>query len=221
MKRVFLILCLLASALSLRAQEVWFIAWLQPSPVVIGGKALTEGDEFREDERTLVQWSSDDQVIKILEKESHRCLVISAKALPKQKGGRLREYIDVSRQLSTRTQAYMESVRKAESFHFIGYEKKGAMQTLVPYEGMFMNDLPEEIWLCYSNTRTGEKRVETKDFRSLVRNLIITDDMVRRMMGDLEDDESYQALITQFINPEFRNIPLSKKEIQTYITLKY
>lgn len=220
MKRVLLILSLLAAGLDLAAQEVWQIAWLQPSPILIGGKALKVGDEFKDNERAQVQWSSDDQVMKVLGKESHRCLVICAKALPGRKGGKLREYIDVSQQLSTRSLAYRESAGKGEAFHFIGFDKNGKTETLIPHEGMFMHNFPEEIWLCYVNTQTGVKRVETRDFRSLVRNLIITDDMVLRMM-DTGDEDSYLSLMSQFLNPEFRNIPLTKEEIQIYVTLKY
>ena len=211
---------MLAAWLNMSAQEVWQIAWLQPSPVHIGGKNLKVGDEFEDNARTRIRWSSDDQVMKVLEKESHRCLVICAKALPGRKGGKLREYIDVSQQLSTRSIAYRESADKGEAFHFIGFDKNGKTETLIPHEGMFMNNFPEEIWLCYVNTQTGEKRVETKDFRSLVRYLIITDDMVRRMM-DTDDEDSYLSLMSQFMNPEFRNIPLTKEEIQIYVTLKF
>lgn len=222
MKKPIFIILLLSSSLNLMAQDVWSIAWLKPSPVHIGGKVMTVGNEFEDNERIEIQWISQDQVMKVVEKESLRCIVLSAKAFPQKKGGKLREYINVSRQLSTRRLEYRESVSRGEGIHYLGYEQDGKLKSLIPYEGMFMDELPKEIWLCYTNVNTGDKRVETRDFRALVDDLIITDELVRREMAGMDgDQEDYLSLMSQFLRAEFRDIPLTEEEIKTFITLKY
>ncbi len=220
MKRITFILTLFLIPLAAQAQGLWHIAWLKPSPVQIDGRPMQVGDEFRDG--ATVEWSDNDQVIKAIETESRRCLVLSARALPENSGHRLRDYIDVCEKLSTRSRTYRESVSRGEGLHYLGFVQGGRTETLIPFEGMFMDELPQEIWLCYVNTDTGEKRVETRDFRALMDDLIVTDDMVCRIIADMGyDPESYLSLLSQFMEEKHRGIPLSTEEIHLYLTLKY
>lgn len=222
MKKTISIILLLSVFQNLMAQEVWSIAWLKPSPVHIGGKAMTVGNEFEDNERLEIQWTSQEQVMKVVEKESHRMLVLCAKSIPEKKTSKLKDYINVSRKLSTRNLAYKEERDAGRCFHYIAYEEKGEMKTLIPYDNMFMDELPEEIWLCYVDMDTREKRIETKDFRAFVDELLITDSLVRRQMSEIPYDEGmYLSLMSQFLDTPFKNIPLSVNEIRTYLTLKY
>lgn len=219
MKNRLIILFLLISPL-LKAQEVWHISWLNPSPVQIEGRPMHEGDEFAESASIL--WGTEDQVMKVLGKSSRRCLVLSAKAIYPQKGSGIRDYIDVCQRLSTRNAAYREQAEEGVAFHFIGYEKDGCMKTLIPREDLFLDEMPEEIWLCYANTGTGEQRVETRNFRALVDELIITDALVRRLMDQMGyDEDSYLSLMFQFMEPSHKDIPLTIEEINIYLTIKY
>ncbi len=222
MKNILSIIMLLFVSRTLVAQEVWSIAWLKPSPVHIGGKVMTVGNEFEDNGHIEIQWISQDQVMKVVEKESLRMLVLCAKGLPDKKTAKLKEYINVSRKLSTRNLAYKEGLDAGRCSHYIAYEENGEMKTLIPYDNMFMDELPEEIWLCYVDTDTHEVHVETKDFRAFVDDLLITDSLVKRQMSEMPYDEGmYLSLMSQFLDTSFRNIPLSVKEIQTYLTLKY
>ncbi|MBE6253752.1 MAG: hypothetical protein E7109_09625 [Bacteroidales bacterium] len=222
MKKILFSILLLSISPNLIAQEVWSIAWLKPSPVRIGGKVMTVGSEFEDNERIEIQWISQEQVMKVIEKESHRMLVLCAKGLPDKKTAKLKEYINVSRKLSTRNIAYTEGQEAGRCSHYIAYEENGEMKTLIPYDNMFMDELPEEIWLCYVATDTHEAHIETKDFRAFVDDLLITDSLVKRQMSETPYDEGmYLSLMSQFLDKPFRNIPLSVKEIQTYLTLKY
>lgn len=220
MNRVITILLSVILPLSLSAQESWHIAWLRPAPVQIGGTPMNVGDEFKD--RSAVEWSSENQVMKILGTDTHRCLVLSARTLPEQKGRRIRDYIDVCEKLSTRSVAYRAEVQNGVSLHFLGYEKDGERKTVVPFEGMFMDEMPYEIWLCCMNRQTGVIKVEAKDFRAFVDDLIVTDDMVRRLMAEMGyDEESYLSLLSQFLDEKHRGIPLTLDEINIYLTLKY
>lgn len=204
----------------LKAQEVWHISWLNPSPVQIEGRPMHEGDEFTESASIL--WETEDQVMKVLGKSSRRCLVLSARATFPKKGTDIRDYIDVCQRLSTRNAAYREQAEEGVAFHFIGYEKDGSMKTLIPHENLFLDEMPEEIWLCYANTGSGQQRVETRDFRALVDDLIITDALVRRLMDQMGyDEDSYLSLMSQFMDVAHRGIPLTTEEINTYLTIKF
>ena len=204
---------------SISAQETFRILFLNPAPVAVDGRDLNVGSRFQEG--VELQWQSDNQVMKIVNEKSSRQFVLTSKTIPDSRKGKLSDYLNVSNQLSTRSAAYADDVKQG-SMHYVGYTDRDGSHTFVPERGMFMDELPKELWLCYFDARTSKSRVETRDFRALVDDLIITDHLVRRLMIGMDDsDETYLALISQFISKEFRDIPLTVKEIEIYVSLKY
>lgn len=199
--------------------EMYRILFLNPTPVGVDGNNMDVGSRFKKGAE--LQWTSDNQVMKLVNESTSRQYVLTAKALPDTRKGHLSDYLNVSNQLSTRSAAYADDVKKG-SYHFVGYSDSKGNHTFVPTKGMFMDELPKELWLCYYDTERSKSRVETKDFRALVDDLIITDNLVRRLMIGMDDsDDTYLALMSQFISKEFRDIPLTVKEIEIYVSLKY
>lgn len=206
---------------NISAQDVMRISFLNPQPVMVDSKPLCEGDHFMYGE-VEIAWQSETQVMKVVNEMSKRQFILSAKAIPDVTKGKLSDYLNVSNQLSTRSAAYADQTKKG-SFHFIGYTDNSGNHTLMLTKGMFMDELPREIWLCYYDAEHGRNRVETKDFRSLVDDLIITDALVHRLMAGMDDEssDSYLSLMAQFMSKKFRDITLSKEEIDIYVSLKY
>lgn len=218
-KTAFIISALLLCLSNVSAQETFRILFLNPAPVGVDGQDLNVGSRFKEGAE--LQWQSDNQVMKIVNETSSRQFVLTSKAIPDSRKGKLSDYLNVSNQLSTRSAAYADNVKKGSS-HFVGYTDSQGNHTFVPTKGMFMDELPKELWLCFYDAEHGKNRVETKDFRALVDDLIVTDSMVRRLMIGMEySDDAYLTLMNQFISKEFRDIPLSVKEIEIYVSLKY
>lgn len=221
MKRLLLSLAfgLLISSGIIWAQDIWQIAYLSPSPVMIGGRSCKVGDDFKCNDS--IQWTDESQVMKVLDPKSRRCLVLVAKALEGKKERRVNDYINLSKQLATQSAAYAEDYGRG-SGHYIRYEDHGRIERIVPYEGMWMDEFPLQLDLCYYDAVNGTVRVETRDFRSFVDDLIITDDMVRRILSDMRGDEDdYLQLLGLYIDPLYRNIPLTIEEIRIYVSLKY
>lgn len=220
-KTAILLITIMLGICSVSAQDALRISFLNPQPVIVDGKRLNKGDSFNNGE-VEIEWLSENQVMKVVNERTKRQYVLSAKAIPNAAKGTLSDYLNVSNQLSTRSASYADNAKKG-SVHFLGYTESGSNHTLVPFKGMFMDELPKEIWLCYYDAEHDIKRVDTKDFRSLVDDLIITDALVRRLMAGMDDEqgESYILLMAQFLSKEYRDIPLSRQEIEIYVSLKY
>lgn len=202
------------------AQDLMRISFLYPEPVTIDGKSLNKGDRFNNGD-VEIEWQSETQVMKVVNETSKRQFVLTAKAIPDATKGKMSDYLNVSNQLSTRNAAYAGNVKKG-SMHFVGYSDREGNHTFFPTKGMFMDELPKELWLCYYDAENKKNRIETRDFRSLVDDLIVTDALVRRLMIGMDDSsDTYLSLMSQFISKEFRDIPLTVQEIEIYVSLKY
>ena len=220
MKKTILISFVLLCTCSVSAQDMMRISFLDPTPVVINGKKLQKGDKFKYSE-AVIEWQSEDQVMKVVDEETRRQYVLSAKALPENRKGKISDYFNVSRQISTRNVDYVADVKKG-GYHFIGYTDDDGNHTVVPTKGMSLKDMPEEIWLCFLDPEKGTNRLETKDFRSLVVNIKEADVSVRKMMSETDiTSDDYHVLLLQSLPKEFKDIPLSKQEIEIYVSLKY
>lgn len=222
MKRLFeLAVFIVFGISSASAQDLMRISYLDPSPIVINGKQLQKGDRFKYGE-AVIEWQSDDQVMKVVDEKTKRQYLLSAKALPETKKGKLTDYFNVSRQISTRNSDHANGIEKG-GFHFLGYSDIEGNHTVVPTKGMSMREMPKEIWLCFFDPENGNNRLETKDFRSFVDDIKKTDVLVRKKMreGGNTDEEDYQMLMSQYLSDEYKTIPLTKQELEIYVSLKY
>ena len=222
MKRLFeLAVFVLLGIYSVSAQDLMRISYLDPSPVVINGKQLQKGDIFEYSD-AVIEWRSDDQVMKVVDEKTKRQYILSAKALPETKKGKLTDYFNVSRQISTRTSDHANGIEKG-GFHFLGYSDDEGNHTVVPTKGMSLREMPKEIWLCFFDPENGNNRLETKDFRSLVDDIKKTDIIVRKKMNEVgnTDEDDYITLMFQYLPDEYKDIPLSKQELDIFVSLKY
>ena len=203
------------------AQDLMRISYIDPSPVVINGKQLHKGDKFEYSD-AVIEWKSDDQVMKVVDEQTKRQYVLSAKALPGTKKGKITDYFNVNRQISTRNEEHADDIEKG-GFHFLGYSDNEGNHTVVPTKGMSIREMPKEIWLCYFDPDHGNNRVETKDFRSLVDNIKKTDALVRKKMNDVgnTDEDDYLILMSQYLSDDIKDIPLTKQELEIFVSLKY
>ena len=224
MKKTFkLVVLLLLGFCPALAQDLFRISYVDPSPVVINGKQLHKGDRFEYSD-AVVEWQSDDQVIKVVDEQTKRQYVLSAKFLPGTKKEKISAYFDVARQTATssRYAGHLDEIRKG-GFHFLGYSDNEGNHTVVPTKGMSMREMPKEIWLCFFNPENGNNRLETKDFRSFVDDIKKTDALVRKKMNDVgnTDEDDYLILMLQYLSDEFKDIPLTKQELDIFVSLKY
>lgn len=218
MKFLSAILLLLLSAVSY-GQEVYRIVFLSREPITIDNTPKNTGDSFRSDSQ--IEWSEDTQVMKVVEKSSRRQYVLAAKALSGRKSGLAGEYVMINKQLSTRSAAVKEASTGGE-FFYLGYEQAGTRKTLVPSCGMFMDELPQEVWLCRYSPATGRSTVVTEDFRSFQDDLLITDALVSRLMERMgEDEESRLCLMHMFADERFKDIDYTIEDLKLFLSLKY
>ena len=222
MKRLFgLTVCFLLGICPVSAQDLMRISYLDPSPVVINGKQLQKGGKFEYSD-AVIEWQSDDQVMKVVDEKTKRQYLLSAKALPETKKGKISDYFNVSRQISTRNSDHANGIENG-GFHFLGYTDKEGNHTVVPTKDMSMRDMPKEIWLCFFDPDNGNNRLETKDFRSFVDDIKRTDVLVRKKMSDVgnTDEDDYLTLMSQYLSDEFKTIPLTTQELEIFVSLKY
>lgn len=218
-KTLVILICAMLAVPAMRAQDSYHIAFISSGAVTADGVVKTAGDDFAD--KAVLGWSDDSQVMKVVEQSSRRQYVLAAKALPGRKSGLIGEYLMVNRQLSTRSAAYREA-RRAGGSYYLGYEQNGVRKTLVPTKGMFMDELPREIWLCWYDAATGQSRVATTDFRSFVDDLIVTEALVRRLMDRMGyDEDSFLALMHNFTDEAFKGIDYTPEDLDIFVSLKY
>lgn len=220
MKKIVLLLAVSVLApLYAYSQDAYRIQWVSPSPITIDSRAKASGDTFGE--YSFISWNSDDQAMKVTEIATERSLWYSAKAIPEKREGSIHDYVLVARSLSVRNALYLEQKGEGARY-FILYEKNGEKKELEPVYGMFMDELPRELWLCRFDPVKGSVELVTKDFRSFVDDLIVTDGMVRRILEEeVFDEQAYLALMHYYLEGEHRDIPFDMEDVNLFISLKY
>lgn len=218
MKRILFPLLLLYP-LAIHAQDLWHISWLNEEPVTIDSKALKTGDDF--DSEQSIVWKDENQVMKAMDVQTKRCLVLSARGLPGKTGGLLKDYVAVSKKLSTRSAATYEASMQG-SYHYLRYLTDDSYETLRLVPGIMLWDLPDKIELCYYDAVNDTLRTEAEDFRSVQDDLIITTALVLRLIDTgVFTEEEFLSLLYQFADDATRKTSLTFEEIKTIITIKY
>lgn len=199
---------------------------LSSSDILIGSVRVAEGGEFDADEE--IYWENDSQVMRVIDTTTEEMFVLSKQIVEVKKKRSVGDYVGIGTALSS-DMADLADLSACGGYYYISYDDNGKMMKVELQSGMFMDEYPDQLLLYYFNPDTSSGELRTDDFRDFVDDLIITDDMVKRLMSGLcymkgEEKvmrQDYMLMMHTYVDERFADIVYTYEDLKMFLTLKY
>ncbi|MBO6250556.1 MAG: hypothetical protein J6N71_04335 [Muribaculaceae bacterium] len=99
-KKILIVFLMAFMAVGFVHADKYKVLYVNSPNIRIGSKKIAIGSVF--DDKDKIEWSNDQQAIKVLNLNSKRVFVLAAKAIKKKKASSLYEYLTSTKHLSTR-----------------------------------------------------------------------------------------------------------------------